>query len=271
MTGTRHQYGAYVSGAPMTPPRPTQAAVCNALGGGKDCLGPAREVAAALRRIFPGLPHAILANQAFLRRALRHLAAAGIYQFIDLGSGIPVEPHLDTVVPRARVVYVDVDPIVCVHLRALCRGDGVATVERDFRDVDAVLDDPRLQEVIDPQVPTAVILGAVLHYLTDAEATQLVRGLRDRLAQGSPLVVSVATGDGLPLGTVAEAVQVYTRRVSPLVLRTHAEILQLLDGYALLSPGLVRTYDWRPDPDHAAVLDAPHLYAGVAVPLQGQR
>lgn len=264
MTGL--QYGASVSGAPMTPPRPTQAAVYNALHEGKDALGPAREVAAALTRIFPGLPDAVLANQAFLRRAVRSLSEAGVYQFLDLGAGMPVEPYLHTVAPRARMAYVDVDPIVCVHLRALCQGDGVTTVERDIRHVDAVLDDRHLQAVLDPQVPTAVILGAVLHYLTDTEAAWLIRSLRDRLPAGSPLVVSLLSGDGLPPRAVAEAVQVYTRRVSPLVLRTRAEILQLLDGCALLAPGLVRTYDWRPDVDDAPPADAPHLYAAVAVP-----
>jgi hypothetical protein len=272
MTGL--QYGASVSGSPMTPPPPTQAAVYNALHRGKDALGPAREVAAALTRTLPGLPQAVEANQAFVRRAVRHLAEAGIYQFVDLGAGMPVEPHLHTVVPRARFVYVDSDPTVCVHLRALCRADGVAVVERDFCDVDAgvdaVLDDRHLCEVLDARVPTAVILGAVLHYLTDDEATSLLRALRARLPAGSPLVVSLLSSDGLPPGLVGEAVQIY-RRVSHLVLRTRQEILALLDRRALLSPGLVRAPEWRADPGPTPpTVGAPHLYAAVAVPRSGR-
>ncbi|MGP3917707.1 SAM-dependent methyltransferase [Nonomuraea sp. 10N515B] len=267
MTDTRPQ-GRADDAAPVQPAR--QAEVYNALYGGKDHLGPDHDLAAEIRRIFPGAPQAARANQEFLRRAVRHLADAGIYQFVDLGAGYPAEPHLDTVAePGARFAYVDRNPTVCCHLRALCRGDGVVTIEHDLRDIDAVLDDPELRAVIKPRVPTAVIMGAVWHFMTDAEVTHLIGRLRKRLAHGSHLVFSVGRRDGLLEEKVAAAVKVYTEHVSPVVLRTRQEILQLLTGCALISPGLVKTYAWRPDdPDDItrAVNDdgTPHLYAGVA-------
>ncbi|MGI5286658.1 SAM-dependent methyltransferase [Nonomuraea polychroma] len=252
--------------------QPRHAEVYNALHGGKDHRCRDAELAAELLRIFPGAPEAARANQAFLRRAVRELAMAGYWQFLDLGAGYPVEPYLHDVAADARhlvrLVYVDVNATVCTHLRALCRADGVRVVEQDLRKIDAVLDDPGLHEVINPQVPTAVIAGAVLHFLTDAEAGELIGVLRERLAPGSLLVFSTGTGDGLPAEKVAEATRLYTEHVSPVVLRTRAEILQLLDGCPLLPPGLVKTYQWEPDhPDDVtlAVDDAgtPHLYAGV--------
>lgn len=274
MTGTEHS--TRPADAPPQP-RPTQAAVYNAIHGGKDHLGPDAELAAKLLTLFPGAPAAAQANQAFLRRAVKSLSDAGIWQFIDLGSGFPVEPHLDTVAASgSRFVYVDHNPTVCCHLRALCRGPGVATVQQDLRDIDAVLDDLELREVINPVVPTAVILGAVLHFLTDAEARHLIGRLRERLAPGSLLVFSAGTSDDLPPEKVAEAVQLYTEHVSPVRLRTKPQILQLLAGCALLPPGLVKTYAWFPDdPDDVALAvddaDTPHLYAGLTGFLPDRR
>ncbi|MGI5285221.1 SAM-dependent methyltransferase [Nonomuraea polychroma] len=272
---TEPGHGVLVDDGPTVPA--THAAVYNAVHGGKDNFGQDRKLAAELLRIFPGAPAAARANQAFLRRAVRSLSDAGIYQFIDLGSGYPVEPHLHTVAAAgARFAYVDHNPTVCSHLRALCRAAGVASVEQDLRYVDAVLDDPELAGVINPVVPTAVICGAVLHVLTDEEATRLIGKLRERLPPGSLLVFSIGTSDGLPESKAADAVQLYTEHISPVVLRAKQQILQLLGGCALLPPGLVKTYAWFPDDptDVALAVDdagTPHLYAGLAGFLPDRR
>lgn len=270
--------GGYVDEGPAPPAG--QAEVYNALHGGKDNYGQDQQLAAKLLKLFPGLPEVARANLCFLRRAVRHLAEAGIWQFLDLGSGYPTEPHLHqvaaSVLPGARVAYVDQNTTVCCHLRALCRAEGVVTVQHDLRNIDAVLDDPILAEAIKPNVPTAAIMGAVWHFLSDGEVIELIGRLRARLAPGSLMVFSLARRDGLPKQKVAEAMEVYAEHVSPVWLRTKPEIIQLLGGCALLPPGLVKTYAWCPDdPDDVTLAvddaDTPHLYAGVAGFLPDRR
>ncbi|WP_433445705.1 SAM-dependent methyltransferase [Nonomuraea sp. CA-141351] len=270
--------GGRVDGGPVLPAG--QARVYNALHGGKDNYGQDRELADELLKIFPGLPQVADANIRFLRRAVRDLARAGIWQFVDLGSGYPIEPYLHEVAAEAaegiRMAYVDQNATVCSHLRALCRAEGVVTVEHDLRNVDAVLGDPLLQKVIDSRVPTAFIMGAVWHFLGDEEVRQLIGDLRERSAPGSLMVFSLARRDDLPQEKIAKAIQVYAERVSPVVLRTMPEILQLLGGCALLPPGLVKTYAWSPDdPDDVTLAiddaDTPHLYAAVAGFLPDRR
>jgi SAM-dependent methyltransferase len=282
-----HAYGGDV------PPLPGQAEVYNAVYGGKDHRGPDAAVAAKLLEIFPGAPDAARAAQEFLRRAVRVLAKEGLWQFIDLGSGYPAAPYLHDVAtaasgPGIRMVYVDYNPVVCSHLRALCRAEGVAVVQQDLRFVDAVLDDPGLLRVINRAAPAVVIMGAVMHFLPDEEVVRIVALLRKLLAPGSLMVFSVATRDDVPFARVAEAAGIYAQEVGPVHFRTRPQVIGLLAGCELLPPGLVKTHAWRPDtpvdPDDLTPADdstpvdqdddgpdTPHLYAGVAAFLPRPR
>ncbi|MGW6502990.1 SAM-dependent methyltransferase [Nonomuraea angiospora] len=249
-----------------------QAEVYDALLGGKDNRPHDQELAAELLRIFPGAPIAARANEAFLRRAVRTLAKAGIKQFLTLGAGYPAEPHLHCVAadvaPGTRMVYVDASARVCTYLRVLCQAPDVRVIHQDPRNVTAVLSDPQLREVIKPDVLTAVIASRVLHFLTDEEAVDLIRALRVRLAPRSLMAFSAGTSDGLPAMKVDEAVQLYTEHVGLIRLRTKRELLGLLDGCAMRTPGLVRTYAWCPFGSDDMTLafhdvDTPQLYAGL--------
>jgi hypothetical protein len=192
-------------------------------------------------------------NRAFLRRAVRALSGAGISQFLDIGSGIPTQGNVHEVAqaanPAARVVYVDTDPVVVAHSRAIL-GDSPATaaIAGDLRDPAAILADDTLRGVLDLSQPVGLLLIAVLHFISDADQPgEVVAALRDGLAPGSCLVISHATSEGQP--AVAKAIQTVYNRSSAMsgYARSRAEILRLFDGFALLDPGLVRAPQWRPE------------------------
>ena len=193
------------------------------------------------------------ANRAFLGRAVRVLADAGIRQFLDIGSGIPTEGSVHEVAqqaaPDARVAYVDVDPVAIAHSRAILEGNQNAMViDADLREPEKILAHDGTQHMIDFSQPAGLLLVAVLHFIADAEDPwRIVATLRDRLAPGSYLVVCHGTDEGKP--TVAHAAEkVYDRGVSAgLHMRSRAEILRFFDGFELVDPGVVPIPLWRPD------------------------
>ena len=194
------------------------------------------------------------ANRAFLGRAVRYLAGAGIRQFLDIGSGIPTQRNVHEVAqeasPGSRVVYADTDPVVVAHSQAiLADRPDAAVIRADLRDPGAILADPTVQLLIDFRQPVGLLLVAVLHFLEDADDPwQIVATLRDALAPGSFLVVSHATTDDRP--DLARAVEkVYNGSVAgSWQFRSGAQIKRFFDGFELVDPGLVPAYQWRPDP-----------------------
>jgi SAM-dependent methyltransferase len=199
------------------------------------------------------------ANRAFLGRAVRFLAAAGIRQFLDIGSGIPTEGNVHEVArqaaPGSRVVYVDVDPVAVAHSKAMLSGmKDAATIEADLRDPGKILAHPTTCDLIDFTRPAGLLLVAVLHFIADADDPwRIVSTLRDALAPGSYLVLCHGTDEGKR--AVAQAAEkVYQRSVSTaLHMRQRAEILRFFDGFEILEPGLVPIPLWRPDaPDQVA-------------------
>ena len=193
-----------------------------------------------------------LANRGFLRRAVRFLAQQGISQYLDLGSGLPTSPSVHEVardvIPGARVVYVDHDPIVVAHNDALlATRDGVITIRADVREPDAVLGNDGLARCLDFDQPVAVLLLSVLHFISHEEnAAGIIANFRERLAPGSYLAVSVGTSDGADPEMLAEATQTYAGARMPFTLRSRAQILDLFDGFDLVEPGLVSLPEWRP-------------------------
>jgi hypothetical protein len=210
-------------------------------------------VARAIVAIEPNAREGTRANRAFLGRAVRFLAANGISQFLDIGSGIPTERNVHEVAqqasPGARVVYVDIDEVAVAHSRAILMGNPAATViEADLREPRKILANDTVTSMIDLAQPTGLLLNLVLHFISDAEDPwQVVRTLRDELAPGSYLVLAHATSEAKP--TVAQAAEkVYNRSVATnFHVRSRADILRFFEGFDLVDPGLVYIPEWRPD------------------------
>ncbi|WP_407560280.1 SAM-dependent methyltransferase [Streptomyces sp. 184] len=231
--------------------------------GGKDNFAHDREVMEEVRRHVPDAPLMARENRAFLRRAVRDLAASGIRQFVDIGAGMPVEAGAHQNVheiaqhtaPDARVAYVDIDPVVASHGRALLgKSPGVAVIQGDARYPEDILADPELRGVIDLDEPVAVIMLAMLHFIGDEDDPQgIVARLRAAMAPGSHVVISHSTSEFDTDGRVQKAADVYRKASSPLTLRDRAGILSLFDGFDLLDPGLTTLSLWRPEPTTGSV------------------
>jgi hypothetical protein len=233
---------------------PTKASIARVydywLGGTRN-LAADRELGSRMEILDPRIPAACRANRAFLGRAVRFLAQAGIRQFIDIGSGIPAAGNVHEVAqgaaPDARVVYADRDPVAVAEGRELLAGNHQAAIIRaDLRDPVAVLSHPETRRLIDFDKPVALILVAVLHFIMDAEEPYgIVERLRDAAASGSYLVVSHVTNQGNPR-LAAAAERVYNARAADGQARSHAEILRFFGGWELAQPGLVYAPLWQP-------------------------
>jgi trans-aconitate methyltransferase len=252
---------------------PTQANIARVYDywlGGKDNLAVDRRVGNSIRRSAPWIIHGVRANRGFLSRAVTHLAERGIDQFLDVGSGLPTMNNVHEVAqrlnPACRVVYVDNDPLVLAHARALLAiGPGVYVAEGDLRKPVDLLSHPVVCEHLDWSRPIAVLLLSLLHFLTDADdPTGVVRTFRDALAPGSFLAVShVTPGDKRAHPGMSRAVREYTRKVGAIVPRSPQEVAAILAGWEVLQPGLVDVESWptawRIHPD-----DAVPMVAGIA-------
>ncbi|HEX3924603.1 MAG TPA: SAM-dependent methyltransferase [Streptosporangiaceae bacterium] len=222
------------------------------LGGSHNFLTD-RDLARAIVAVEPNARAIARANRAFLGRAVRFLAASGIRQFLDIGSGIPTEGNVHEVAqhadPQAHVVYADTDPVAVAHSKALLAGNAsAAIIEADLREPEKILAHPTVGKLIDFSQPTGLLLVAVLHFIADAEDPwRIVAALRDALAPGSYLVLGHGTDESKP--AVAHAAEaVYNRSVATDVhVRSRAEILRFFDGFDIVDPGLVFMPQWRPD------------------------
>ncbi|MFC1419638.1 SAM-dependent methyltransferase [Streptacidiphilus cavernicola] len=227
--------------------------------GGKDNFPADREAAERIIAMGADVREGARTNRAFLGRAVRYLSAQGVSQFLDIGTGIPSAGNTheiaQSVDPAARVVYVDNDPIVLAHARALMGGHGkgaTTVVQADLRDPAAILADPRVRAALDFDRPIALMLVAVLHFITEEDGPdRIIKTLGDALPGGSYLVVSHGTGDGVAERKrpgLDEAVDVYRNRsTAALSLRGKARIAEFFADFPLVEPGLVPGQDWRPD------------------------
>ncbi|RSN62246.1 MULTISPECIES: SAM-dependent methyltransferase [Actinomadura] len=232
--------------------RPSVARVYDFLLGGDHNFASDRDLATGLLRVEPRARELARANRAFLRRAVRAVAEAGVDQFVDIGSGIPTQGNVHEVAqavnPDARVVYVDNDDVAVAHSRAILKGnDRAAVVRADMRRPERMLGDPLLAELVDLSRPVAFLLVAALHLVKEEERPDgIAAALRDAAAPGSHLVLSHLTHDAQP-GKAAAIGRLYDRATSPAVARSHEGILRFFDGWDLLDPGLVYVPLWRPD------------------------
>jgi hypothetical protein len=248
--------------------QPSVARVYDYYLGGFHNFAADREMGLRAVQIWPDLPMIMQANRAFLRRAVRYLIGAGITQFLDLGSGIPTAGNVHEVAQqatsRARVVYVDNDPVAVAHSRSILGADPAAVViEADMRDPEAVLADPVLARTLDLSQPVAVLMVALLHFVSDDEdPAGLVARFADVAAPGSHLVISHATAERDP-ERAAHLRELYRRTPSPMTMRSAGEVGALMGCFDLVAPGVVYLPQWRPDPDEPVQVD-PARFSGFA-------
>jgi S-adenosyl methyltransferase len=233
-----------------------QARVYDYLLGGKDNFAADRAAVDAWLQVDPELPFTVRSNRAFLGRAVRRLTAeAGIRQFLDIGTGIPTAGNTHQVAqdiaPETRVVYVDYDPIVLAHARALLTSsESGATeyIDADVRDTGKILD--QASQLLDFTQPVAITLLALLHAVPDADKPyDIVATLLDAVPSGSYLVISHAGSDLLDADKHDSLMGVADRMIqNKITYRSREQLARFFDGTDLVSPGLVRVEEWRPDP-----------------------
>jgi hypothetical protein len=240
--------------------------------GGKDNFAADRKVGDSVMAAIPSAPLLARDNRAFLGRAVHYLAAeAGIRQFFDIGTGIPAAGNTHEVAqaaaPGARVVYVDNDPIVLAHARALMTSDpagATAFILGDFREPGKILADPAVRDTLDLDLPVALILAALVHFFTDDENPQaIVSSLVDALPSGSYLVMTNLTADFMDPDQAVRATQAGQQGGITYVPRTRAEVAAFFTGLDLVDPGVVAMQAWRPDDAAPTVPDGPTSYAAV--------
>jgi trans-aconitate methyltransferase len=232
--------------------------------GGKDNFAADRDAAQAAMAANPHLATAMRENRALMRRMVAVLARElGVRQFLDIGTGLPTSPNVHEVAqeiaPQARVVYVDNDPIVLAHARALLvstEEGATAYIDADLRDPDKILRDPRLQQTLDLSQPVALMLIGILHFIPDHEEPhRLVGRLLAALPAGSYLVLQQPTTDFYEPGSTGTAAA-YSRAGIPFQYRTRNEFARFFTGLELVPPGIELMSEWRaegePQPRPAA-------------------
>jgi hypothetical protein len=244
------------------------ARVYNVWLGGKDHYAADREAAAKVIDQRPQVVGAALANRQFLARAVRYLVTChGIAQFIDIGPGLPAPGNTHEIAQQAdawsRVVYVDDDPLVISHARALLTSSDEGScdyLQADLRDTEAILREAG--RTLDFARPVAVLLLAVLHFVPDADdPARIVAALIEPLAPGSCVAISHLTRDFAP-DAVDGGVEAYNALVpTPIFPRSHAQVTGLFAGLPLIAPGVVPVAEWRPQSVSLQVTD---VYAGIA-------
>ncbi|MFG2090326.1 MULTISPECIES: SAM-dependent methyltransferase [unclassified Spirillospora] len=255
----------------IDPNTPNVARMYDYVLGGKDNFAADRELAGHLIASIPDGVEALRANRRFLGRAIAHIAERGIDQFIDLGAGLPNQGNVHEIAqrvhPDAHVVYVDIDPIVIVHARALLAADDrTAALQADMRAPETVFASDAVARLIDFDRPVGVIFNAMLHFVTEAEdPAGIVGAFTDRMAPGSHLVISHSTLDDRPADLVEIIETAYENASAPMVFREHDQILRLFNGLTLIEPGLVKVNRWHSDEEEAAASGGAWVYGGVAV------
>jgi hypothetical protein len=217
--------------------------------GGQDNFAADRAAALRVEESAPGARFMAIENRRFLQRAVRFLAASGVRQFLDVGTGLPTRGNVHEVAQGidsgSRVVYVDNDPMVLAHSRALKTGAGTLVVQADLRAPEVIL--ARAAGLLDFTEPVAVLLVAVLHFVgEDDKPAGCVSALMDAVPDGSWLAVSHVTGEFSADGAARSAAEY--RAVTPgATVRSRSQVLRFFDGLELAEPGLVRVTEWRPD------------------------
>jgi len=224
--------------------------------GGRDNYAADREAAGEVIAAYPTIRASVRAQRAFLGRAVQYLVTeAAIRQFLDIGTGLPSAENTHEVAqraaPRSRVVYVDSDPIVLAHARALLTSSPEGAthyVDADLRDTGKICE--QAAEILDFSSPLAILLVGVLHCIPDADdPAGIVARLVDAMPPDSYLVIAHPASDihASQVGTAANRIN--PLMAEPVTLRTHEQVSRFFDGLELIKPGLVQLHRWRPGPE----------------------
>ncbi|MEO3767076.1 SAM-dependent methyltransferase [Streptomyces sp. B8F3] len=226
--------------------------------GGRDNYAVDRQVGDHVAGLFPVIREVARADREFLGRAVRYLAGeAGIRQFLDIGTGLPTAENTHEVAqqmePASRIVYVDNDPLVLTHARALLtstREGTTAYVAADAHDPEAIL--LGAKRTLDFEEPVAVMMLGILNFVLDGDdARRVVRRLMDAVPPGSYLALTHPTAELGGEGNVA-AMRFWNETATPpITARSRAEVARFLDDLEPLPPGLVSCTRWRPAPNEA--------------------
>jgi hypothetical protein len=236
--------------AEFNPKVPSIARVYDYLLGGKDNFAADRELAEKLTSIYPPVAEMMSANRKFVARAVTWAANQGIDQFIDLGAGLPTAPNThetaQAVIPSARVVYVDNDPVVLTHLNALLakRSPGVTVLDGDVWQPKAIMSHPTVTRHVDLARPVCAIMAMLLHFIDAPTARALVRDYSAALAPGSFLVITIGRGEN----EVGDRTLSTYNSQGPAGLRNHspAEFGEFFTGLDIVPPGLGQAQEHRP-------------------------
>ena len=239
--------------------------------GGKDHFEPDRIAAEEVIAVRPTIIRDIRANREFLGRAVRFLAGeAGVRQFLDIGTGIPSANNThevaQSVAPDSRIVYVDNDPIVLAHARALLTSTpqgACAYLDADLKDTGKILQEAA--QTLDFSQPVAVLFVGVLHLVSKEDGPHRIMGeMLDATVPGSFLALTQPAKD-INADQVAEGARRYNERVKvPQTRRTYAETLSFFDGMEVIPPGLVQCHRWRPAPGAVGLDENVSAYGGIA-------
>lgn len=225
----------------------------------------AREFLAAL----PTARASARATRGLVLRAARFMAEQGIDQIVDVGAGIPTTPNVHEIVhsvqPKARVVYVDNDPIAIAYGQALRDEDGVITVEGDLRAPASFLNNPDVRDMIDFSRPVGVLTVAVWHFIPDEYLASAQTELCSALTPGSYLALSHACTENLTPAQIRAGEALYKRTTNPVKARSREQIATLLDGFDIVEPGLVPLHEWRPREGDPYPEESPEAFAGVGI------
>jgi len=239
---------------------PNTARIWNYQLGGKDNFVIDRKASEAANTMVRslGVPDGAdtaIESRHLLQRMVDYMVGQGVRQFLDLGSGLPNMANTHQIAhraaPDARILYVDIDPLVSAHAAALMAGPNVVTIRADLREPERVLKDTQVQGLFDFGQPVGIMFMCVLHCLWDREDPWgIVRQFRDAVVPGSYLALSHMTGEAHPeaadgLFRISQDLHWNT----PLISRDRADITRFFDGFTLVEPGLVAPAQWRPDLD----------------------
>jgi hypothetical protein len=257
------------SNPPSAPPipasvdidRPAAARVYDWYLGGAHNFESDRTFGRRMAETLPMVKECALANRAFLRRAVNHLASeVGIRQFIDIGSGVPTVGNVHEVAqradPDARTVYVDYEFVAVAHANLILdeqdeRRDRTTVLQQDFRNPEAILTHPDTRRLIDFSQPVGLLAVALLPFIGPGDRPDLLlQHYHDALPAGSYLAMSQITAEGVPaemVGQVEAFAGAYADTPNPVYLRSHQEFADLFGGFELIDPGVVWAPQWRPD------------------------
>lgn len=248
--------------------RPNPARIYDYLLGGHHNFAADRAAAEKMVEVIPHAAEGAAAQRAFLRRAIDFFTAQGIDQFLDIGSGLPTVGNVHELaratIPNARVVYVDVDPVVIAHSSQLLKDvPGATIIEGDLRRSREILEHKELRSHLDLERPLALTMTAVIHYIVDDEtAYDSITTMIDAIAPDSYVAISHVLMEERSREDMEKAVDDYKVAAS-IKARTREGIARFMDGLELVEPGLVRGPLWRPEGPDDVLLDTPEVFSAL--------